>query len=242
MEPESPRHTARHATRRTAGRWRRSTALVTAALLGLGALGIAAPALLPTAVAAPLGPLDLAPAAVPASPSPEQTADPVPRAPAAPPAPAPAVPAATVAPAAPEPSASAGPSSRPAEDVALERRVVELVNRYRAVAGCPALRVDRRLDAAALGHSRDMARRDYFDHTGLDGSTPWTRARRAGYDTPSAENIAFGYRTAEEAVRAWLDSPGHRRNLLDCTSRAVGTGVARGDSEGIYWTQLFGRE
>jgi uncharacterized protein YkwD len=122
----------------------------------------------------------------------------------------------------------------------MERQVVGLVNRRRAEAGCGRLRLDHRLARAALAHSRDMAAHDYFSHTGRDGSSPWDRAARAGYDTPRAENLAAGHRSAAEVVQAWMDSPGHRRNLLDCTSKAVGVGFARGGSYGTYWTQMFG--
>jgi uncharacterized protein YkwD len=85
-----------------------------------------------------------------------------------------------------------------------------------------------------------MAQKDYFSHTGADGSTPWDRAERAGYTRATAENLAAGQRTPEEVVQAWMDSPAHRKNLLDCRSRAIGVALARGGSYGIYWTQMFG--
>jgi uncharacterized protein YkwD len=149
-------------------------------------------------------------------------------------------------------SAGSGPSSTPAPTgpakpkaqtdrrTALEASVVKLTNSARAKAGCSALRTDRRLRTAARSHSTDMARRDYFSHETPEGVTPWQRAEDAGYPNPSAENIAHGYPTAKTVVDAWMASSGHRANILNCDSKAVGVGVyLRGDG-GPYWTQLFG--
>ena len=102
------------------------------------------------------------------------------------------------------------------------------------------LRVDERLVAAAQGHSDDMAARDYFDHESPEGEGPGERAAAEGYTEWSGENIALGYAIAEAVVEGWMDSPGHRRNILDCDSKATGVGVADSD-RGIYWTQMFGR-
>jgi uncharacterized protein YkwD len=85
-----------------------------------------------------------------------------------------------------------------------------------------------------------MAARNYFSHESPEGEGPSDRAAAAGYDGYRAENIATGQSTADEVVAAWMNSPGHRRNILDCQSVAVGLGVA--DSpRGLYWTQMFGR-
>jgi uncharacterized protein YkwD len=115
--------------------------------------------------------------------------------------------------------------------------VVRLTNLERAAAGCGALHVDPRLTAAAQGHSADMANRGYFSHTTPEGATPWDRAESAGYPNPSAENIAMGYRTAAAVVAGWMGSAGHRANIVNCASHAIGVGY---DSPGFYWTQLFG--
>ncbi len=119
-------------------------------------------------------------------------------------------------------------------------RVLELVNAERAAAGCPALVADPSLDALAQGHSADMAERGYFDHTDPDGATPWDRAEAAGVDGLAAENIARGQADAEGVVRAWMDSPGHRANILSCSSTRHGLGVVHG-AGGPWWTQVFGR-
>ncbi|MBW8487451.1 CAP domain-containing protein [Actinomadura parmotrematis] len=120
-----------------------------------------------------------------------------------------------------------------------EAAVASLTNSERAKAGCPALRVDARLVTAARKHSADMAAHNYFDHNSQDGTTPWTRMERAGYSDPGAENIAMGYATAAAVMKGWMNSPGHRANILNCKLRAIGVGRA-GSSRGPYWTQDFG--
>lgn len=121
-----------------------------------------------------------------------------------------------------------------------EARVFELTNAERATHGCPALAADDRLAAAARAHSADMAARDYFDHVSQDGRSFVDRVKAAGYPSPGAENIAAGQRTPEDVVKGWMDSPGHRANILNCGLKALGVGLARGGSYGRYWTQNFG--
>ncbi|WP_106615681.1 CAP domain-containing protein [Saccharothrix carnea] len=121
-----------------------------------------------------------------------------------------------------------------------EAKVVELTNGERAAHGCPALAADDRLAAAARAHSADMAAQNYFDHVSKDGRSFVDRVKAAGYPAPGAENIAAGQRTAEAVVKGWMDSPGHRANILNCKLKALGVGLARGGSYGWYWTQNFG--
>lgn len=116
--------------------------------------------------------------------------------------------------------------------------VVSLTNTARAKAGCRPLRRDDRLDDAALRHSLDMSTKVYFSHDSKDGRTFSDRILAAGYTSPGGENIARGQTTAAEVVQAWMDSPGHRRNILDCTFTTIGVGYAQ---HGDYWTQDFGR-
>ncbi len=121
------------------------------------------------------------------------------------------------------------------------QQVLTLVNAQRAKVGCRALRVDARLQRAALAHSADMARRRYFSHTSLDGRTFVDRIRAQGYTGRRlGENIAAGYRTPSAVMTAWMKSPGHRANILDCRYTAIGVGVATGGPYGVYWTQDFG--
>ncbi|GAA2662683.1 MULTISPECIES: CAP domain-containing protein [Actinosynnema] len=139
---------------------------------------------------------------------------------------------------APASSSPTSPQDRPALDVVQADRVVRLVNRARGAAGCAALGVDDRVVAAAEAHSADMASREYFAHTSPEGVDFATRMREAGYPRPAGENIAMGQRSAEDVVGAWLDSEGHRRNILDCSFTTTGVGL---DTRGWYWTQNFGR-
>jgi uncharacterized protein YkwD len=118
--------------------------------------------------------------------------------------------------------------------------VLALVDAERAAAGCPALRADAALDGLGAAHAGDMRDRGYFDHTDPDGRTPWDRAAAAGVDGVAAENIARGQADATAVVAAWMDSPGHRANILDCSLTRHGLGRADG-SGGPWWVQVFGR-
>jgi uncharacterized protein YkwD len=130
------------------------------------------------------------------------------------------------------------------EHEAFVARVVEETNVYRSRAGCPALRLDTQLNSAAQRHSDDMARNNFFSHTGSDGSSPWDRIHDAGYDfTGAAENAAAGQRTPQEVVAAWYNSEGHRANMLNCSYQDIGVGYAYNANAryGHYWTEVFGR-
>ncbi|WP_433262158.1 CAP domain-containing protein [Actinosynnema sp. CS-041913] len=144
---------------------------------------------------------------------------------------------------APEPVAEPAPEpvAPTRTDVEIsEAKVFNLTNAERAANGCPALGVDERLDKAARGHSADMAAQNYFDHKSKDGRTFVDRVKAAGHPAPGAENIAAGQRTAEAVVKGWMESPGHRANILNCKLRTLGVGMARGGAYGLYWTQNFG--
>jgi uncharacterized protein YkwD len=115
--------------------------------------------------------------------------------------------------------------------------VLTLVNQARADAGCGALTTDPALAAVARAHSADMRDRGYFSHTTPEGLSPFDRARAAGVGYARAENIAQGQPDAAAVVQAWMNSAGHRANILDCSLAKLG--VAEG-SGGPWWTQLFG--
>ncbi|MFC4058217.1 sigma-70 family RNA polymerase sigma factor [Planomonospora corallina] len=192
------------------------------------------PAAEPSAPAAKPGTGTPSPAASSAKPSPPASAP-------AKPAPSPT----KSAPAKPAPSPEKSApvqGDRDAEFRALEDEVVRLTNVARADAGCGPLRNDEKLRQAARGHSTDMAVRGYFDHTSADGRSPWDRIRAAGYDSPAAENIAAGQSTAAAVVNSWLNSPGHRANMLNCSYKAIGAGVYYKAGGTRYWTQNFGRK
>jgi uncharacterized protein YkwD len=155
------------------------------------------------------------------------------------------------APAPPSPTAKPSPAparsttpSRGKQRTTIELReneVVALTNQARAKAGCGALRIDSRLHTAARGHSEDMAATNTMSHTGSDGSTPWDRAEAAGYTQAMAENVAVGYPTPTDVVEGWMNSAGHRANILNCDAKAIGVGLAYSRDGTAYWTQLFGR-
>jgi len=137
---------------------------------------------------------------------------------------------------APKPTAPAPPrASGPA------REVLRLVNVERAAAGCKPLVNNTVLARVALAHSRDMAVRGYFAHESQDGRSPFDRMRAAGYrGTTMGENIAAGQPTAAAVMSAWMKSPGHRANILNCSYRELGVGHHAGGSMRHYWTQNFG--
>lgn len=146
----------------------------------------------------------------------------------------------------PTPSRTQDPKPPPppepvTEAAGLEAGVVDATNTVRADAGCGPLHVDDRLTAAARAHSRDMRVRDFFSHENPDGESPWDRAGAVGYESLAAENIAMGQPDVEAVMEAWMKSPGHRKNILNCEYKAIGVGVELGDG-GPWWTQMFGYE
>ncbi|MHC3470012.1 CAP domain-containing protein [Streptomyces sp. 7R007] len=119
--------------------------------------------------------------------------------------------------------------------------VVGLTNRERARAALPPLAVDPFLTRAAQAHSADMVARAFYSHTSPEGGRPWDRAAAAGARHRSVgENIACGQRFAAEVVEGWMNSPGHRANILKPDFTHIGVGFAGGGPAGTYWTQLFG--
>ncbi len=135
-----------------------------------------------------------------------------------------------------ETAATASESSAAAE-------VLTLVNQERAQAGCRPLTLSSKLTELSQDFSEEMAARGFFDHTDPDGKTPWDRADALGIGNLGGENIAEGQPTARSVMDAWMNSPGHRANILDCDYHSIGIGVhyATGSqSGGPWWTQDFG--
>jgi uncharacterized protein YkwD len=129
------------------------------------------------------------------------------------------------------------PVTTQAPNTSAQDQVVALTNVQRQQNGCGPLSVDASITAAAQGHAKDMADRDYFEHTTPEGVTFDQRIRSAGYSSPGAENIAMGARTAAQVVDLWMKSPGHRANILNCDLDVIGVGL---DTDGFYWVQDFG--
>ncbi|WP_416973196.1 CAP domain-containing protein [Streptomyces sp. 4F14] len=118
-------------------------------------------------------------------------------------------------------------------------QVLVLVNEERAKVGCSALSANSALAGLAQEFSEDMAARGFFDHTDPDGKSPWDRASAAGISDLAGENIARGQADAASVMEAWMNSPGHKANILNCDFKTLGVGVHFG-SGGPWWTQDFG--
>lgn len=135
----------------------------------------------------------------------------------------------------------------------IEHRVHDLINAERANARLSTLKTDDKLTAIARAHSQDMARRHFFAHVNPSGEDPTARGRRAGYECRRivgdrirvglAENLYEASGTARDdiehkSVEGWMNSPGHRANILEKNHSRTGVGVAvAGDA--VYITQLF---
>jgi uncharacterized protein YkwD len=198
------------------------------------------------AAAAPesAGPAQSGPAAAaPASASPDTSGA---GAPGGRPAGASQSPSTSARPAAQAPSPATAPDgARLGQSYAAQ--VMDLVNQVRQANGCGALHLNPAISQAAADHSRDMATAGYFGHDSPAGETPWARMQRDGYNSPGGENIARGYAEPKDVVAAWLASPDHRANILNCSFRSAGVGYypapaagASPDGVGPYWTQDFG--
>ncbi|MEV7403363.1 CAP domain-containing protein [Streptomyces sp. NPDC091267] len=151
------------------------------------------------------------------------------------------------APASSKAAATKAPTSAPAPrttapattDSSAQAAVLSLVNQERAKVGCSAVTASSSLASLAQNFSDDMAARGFFDHTDPDGQTPWDRAAKAGVDGLGGENIARGQADAQAVMDAWMNSDGHRANILNCDYKTLGVGVHFG-SGGPWWTQDFG--
>lgn len=131
------------------------------------------------------------------------------------------------------------PTAQPAP-VGTAAQVVAIVNKERGAAGCGPLKEDAQLTDAAQRHSDDMSARDFFEHTNPDGADPGQRITDAGYRWSTyGENIARGQQTPESVMESWMNSPGHRANILNCAFKDIGIGTHKGPG-GPWWTQDFG--
>lgn len=125
-----------------------------------------------------------------------------------------------------------------------EQEVIRLTNEFRIQNGRSALTADDRLNRAAEGHSEDMAELNFFSHSGRDGSRAGDRIEDEGYTgwRTWGENIAAGQNTPEQVVNAWINSSGHRANMLNSNFEEIGVGFVE-DTDGVgygeYWTQVF---
>lgn len=139
------------------------------------------------------------------------------------------------------------PTPTPAPS-AFTSEVLRLTNLFRQQNGLQPLTLNSKLTAAAQTHSQNMGNLDFFSHTGADGSSSSQRVSASGYTWSAAgENIAAGYTTPDAVVNGWINSPGHRANILNANYRDIGIGyfyLAK-DTGNVnwqsYWTQKFGK-
>ena len=120
---------------------------------------------------------------------------------------------------------------------AFEQQVVQLTNQERAKNGLPALKLDVELSKVAREKSRDMQAKNYFSHTSPTYGSPFDMMKAYGISYKAAgENIAMGQRSPEEVVQAWMNSQGHRENIMNPNFTHIGVGHI---TQGNYWTQMF---
>ncbi|HYK71739.1 MAG TPA: SafA/ExsA family spore coat assembly protein [Pseudoneobacillus sp.] len=122
----------------------------------------------------------------------------------------------------------------------LENQVIQLTNQERAKNGLKPLAANWELSRVARYKSNDMRDKNYFSHTSPTYGSPFTMMKNFGITYRSAgENIAAGQRTPQEVVNSWMNSPGHRANILSANFNQIGVGYSSGGSYGTYWTQMF---
>lgn len=120
------------------------------------------------------------------------------------------------------------------------KETARLVNIERAKAGLSALAIDGQLSKIATIKAEDMNKNNYFAHTSPTYGSPWDMAKKLGYTYQSfGENIAMGQRTPAEVVKAWMNSPGHKANILSKSYTNIGAGIAKDSSGRIYWVHMF---
>ncbi|MCA1319096.1 SafA/ExsA family spore coat assembly protein [Bacillus tianshenii] len=121
-----------------------------------------------------------------------------------------------------------------------EEQVAALVNQERSKYGLQPLKLNWELSRVARYKSQDMIDKYYFSHTSPTYGSPFTMMKNFGISYRAAgENIAAGQKTPQEVMNAWMNSEGHRKNILSSQYTEIGVGYAKGGSYGHYWTQMF---
>lgn len=119
-----------------------------------------------------------------------------------------------------------------------EMKVVDLVNHERVSRGLQPLANNWQLERVARYKANDMLNKNYFSHISPTYGSPFKMMEDFGiYFSSAGENIAMGQNTPEEVVNAWMNSPGHRANILSTTYTQIGVGFSRGNM--TYWSQMF---
>ncbi|SFJ69625.1 CAP domain-containing protein [Thermoflavimicrobium dichotomicum] len=123
---------------------------------------------------------------------------------------------------------------------AIEKEVIQLVNAEREKRGLKPLKASEKLSDLAQKKSDDMKKNSYFSHYSPTYGSPFDMLNQYGVSYRSAaENIAAGQMTAKEVMKSWMESSGHRANILNPSFTHIGVGFTKGGSMGTYWTQLF---
>jgi uncharacterized protein YkwD len=124
-----------------------------------------------------------------------------------------------------------------------ENEVIRLVNVERGEAGCGAVKLNTKLRTAMRLHVQELGTHGdlYISHVSDDGRSFVDRAKAQGYNDPGGENVARGQRDAADVMKSWMNSDGHRANILNCSFKAIGVGAVKGVDGTIVWGQIFGR-
>ena len=124
-----------------------------------------------------------------------------------------------------------------------ETEVIRLVNVERGKAGCRPVSLNTDLRTAIRLHVQELGTHGglYISHVSDDGRDFVQRAKEQGYTAPGGENVARGQRNAADVMTSWMNSEGHRANILNCDFKAIGVGAVKGVDGTIVWGQLFGR-
>lgn len=121
-----------------------------------------------------------------------------------------------------------------------EQQVISLTNKERVKNGLSPLKANWQLSRVARYKSKDLRDKNYFGHTSPTYGSPFKMMKSFGISyNAAAENIAAGQKTPEQVVSAWMNSSGHRKNILDPSMTEIGVGYAKGGKKGYYWTQMF---
>ncbi|MGP4108559.1 CAP domain-containing protein [Virgibacillus sp. L01] len=122
----------------------------------------------------------------------------------------------------------------------VERQVVTITNQYRRNNGLSTVKIDWQLSRVARYKSRDMRDQDYFSHNSPTYGSPFNMMKDFNISyTRASENIAAGQSSPRSVVSSWMNSSGHRKNILDPNVTHIGIGYAEGGSKSTYWTQMF---
>ena len=121
-----------------------------------------------------------------------------------------------------------------------EAQVADLVNQERAAQGLPALKYNAELSKVAEAKAADLRDKNYFSHTSPTYGSPFDMMKSFGIRyTAAGENIAKGYTTPAAVMNGWMNSPGHKANILNSSFTEIGVGYVSGDNGAGYWVQMF---